>query len=210
MKKEKFNQKLLVEGNDDQHVIWSLCQKFALSENFDVIDCDGIDNIFAQLPIRMKQSEIKTIGIIVDADFDIQKRWQKLMSVVEKYEYLFDKQLRSEGIIITQDNMPKLGIWIMPNNEVSGMLEDFITFLVPDNDKLFPLAQDILSKLENLNINQYQLIHRTKALISTWLAWQEDPGTPMGLAITKKYLSTDEKNCIQFINWLIELFHSNE
>lgn len=32
MHREKFNKKLLVEGNDDQHVVWALCKKFDLPE----------------------------------------------------------------------------------------------------------------------------------------------------------------------------------
>ena len=39
---EKFPQKLLVEGNDDQHIIWALCQKYSLTHNFDAIDCVGL------------------------------------------------------------------------------------------------------------------------------------------------------------------------
>ena len=57
--REKFNQKLLVEGNDDQHVIWALCLKFSIRESFDVIDCNDIDQIIEQLPVRFKQSEIE-------------------------------------------------------------------------------------------------------------------------------------------------------
>lgn len=210
MMKEKYSQKLLVEGNDDRHVIWSLCQKFNVPENFDVIDCDGIDNIFAQLPIRIKQSGIKTIGIMVDADFDIQKRWQKLYDALKKLGYKIDNVVNSEGVILSQDNMPRLGIWIMPDNKVSGMLEDFIEFLIPDNDKLITIAKEVLDKIENEKINQYQTIHRSKALISTWLSWQEDPGTPMGLAITKKYLSTEQKICIKFIEWVTVLYKTDK
>jgi len=210
MMKEKYSQKLLVEGNDDRHIIWSLCQKFNVPENFDVIDCDGIDNIFAQLPIRIKQSGIKTIGIMVDADFDIQKRSQKLYDALKKLGYKIDNVVNSEGVILSQDNMPRLGIWIMPDNKVSGMLEDFIEFLIPDNDKLITIAKEVLDKIENEKINQYQTIHRSKALISTWLSWQEDPGTPMGLAITKKYLSTEQKICIKFIEWVTVLYKTDK
>ena len=200
--KEKYNQKLLVEGNDDQHVIWNLCQKFDVPENFDVIDCDGIDNIFSQLPLRVKQSEIKTIGIIVDADFDIHKRWQKLYDALEKVGYSIDKQINADGLILSQTNLPKLGIWIMPDNKISGMLEDFITFLVPENDKLLPEANRILDEIETNKINNYQLIHHSKALINTWLSWQEDPGTPMGLAITIFHFS----NCALFINRIVQRY----
>ena len=49
--KEKFNKKLLVEGNDDQHVIWALCAQFKIIETFDVIDCEGIDKLLEQIPV---------------------------------------------------------------------------------------------------------------------------------------------------------------
>ena len=44
--KERFKKKLLVEGNDDQHVIWALCEKYSVKESFDVVDCSGIDSLF--------------------------------------------------------------------------------------------------------------------------------------------------------------------
>lgn len=73
---EKFpKQKLLVEGNDDQHVVWALCQKYQLPHNFDVIDCVGIEKLIQQIPIRFKQPDIQTIGIIVDADAELNNRW---------------------------------------------------------------------------------------------------------------------------------------
>ena len=34
-----FNKQLLVEGNDDMHVIMALCQKFTVAQNFEIIDC---------------------------------------------------------------------------------------------------------------------------------------------------------------------------
>jgi hypothetical protein len=70
--KEKFNKKLLVEGNDDQHVIWALCEKFKVPKTFDVIDCEGIDKLNEQIPIRFKQSGIESLGLIIDADSEIR------------------------------------------------------------------------------------------------------------------------------------------
>lgn len=205
---EKFNQKLLVEGNDDQHVIWSLCQKFQISENFDVIDCGSIDNLLKQIPVRLKQADIQTVGVIVDADTNIKKRWQSLHNKLESEGYKIDASLNKQGTIITNNDLPKIGIWIMPDNEISGMLEDFIAFLIQSTDQLLPKAENILKEIENENINQYKQIHRSKALIHTWLAWQEDPGTPMGSAITKKYLSTEGILCQNFITWLKTLYET--
>jgi len=206
--KEIYNQ-LLVEGNDDLHVIKSLCQRFNVNENFDVINCEGIDKLISQIPIRIKQSGIKTIGIIVDADFEIQKRRLEIYRVLEKVGYSIKPEMNPDGLIFLQSDMPKIGVWIMPNNEVNGMLEDFVAFLIPEDDKLMPIAKKVLEEIESTNINNYSLIHHSKALINTWLAWQEVPGLPMGAAITKRYLTVEHEQCKRFINWLIELYKTN-
>ena len=82
----KYTKQLLVEGNDDLHVVLALCQKFSINENFEIIDSKGIDKLFLQLPIRLKQSGIETLGIIVDADVEIKKRWTTLHSIFSKQD----------------------------------------------------------------------------------------------------------------------------
>jgi hypothetical protein len=203
---EKFKKKLLVEGNDDQHVVWALCQKFELEENFDIIDCNSISNLILQIPVRIKESGVETIGVIIDADTDLTARWNSLATLLKKQDYIIPTFLPEEGLIISQPGKPKIGIWVMPDNKIAGMLEDFISFLIPADDKLKSIAVDTLNSIETEEVNKYSLIHKSKALIHTWLAWQENPGTPMGLAITKRYLTTDHAKTILFINWLTKLF----
>jgi hypothetical protein len=202
--KEKFNKKLLVEGKDDQHVIFALCEKFQIKENFDVIDCEGIDGLIEEIPLRFKQSNPTSIGMIVDADINIGQRWHSLSDLLSKQGFIVPKKLPNEGLIVSKDEV-KVGIWIMPNNQLDGMLEDFIKFLVPKNDKLLSIAQNTLANIEHQKLNNYSEIHHSKALIHTWLAWQESP-VPMGLGITKRYLTTDEATCQSLVNWLKILF----
>jgi hypothetical protein len=54
----------------------------------------------------------------------------------------------------------------------------------PPGDTLHPKAEAILQELEQAGLNRYISIHHPKALIHTWLAWQEKPGMPTGQAIT--------------------------
>ena len=49
-------------------------------------------------------------------------------------------------------------------------------------------------------------VHRSKALMHTWLAWQDDPGTPIGLAITKRYFDPETPHATAFVEWLSRLF----
>ncbi len=207
---EKFSSQLLVEGNDDQHVIWALCVKFKLEENFEVVDCKGIDKLYEQIPVRFKQSEISTIGIIIDADADLKGRWTSLKSLLLQQGFDIPEKLPTNGLILTNEANKRIGVWIMPNNDLNGMIEDFIAFLVPKDDKLLPIVNSTLKEIEDKKLNKYSLTHKSKAAIHSWLSWQEDPGTPMGLGITKKYLTTDEETCLRLTNWLTLLFNPTE
>ncbi len=72
------------------------------------------------------------------------------------------------------------------------------------------LAQETINTLEERTLHKYSQNHHAKALIHTWLAWQENPGTPLGQAITKHYLTTDTDLCQQFVDWLNRLFNADE
>jgi len=205
--KEKFSKKLFVEGNDDQHVVWALCEKFKVSETFDVINCEGIDKLNEQIPVRFKQSGIDTLGIIIDADTEIKNRWTFLKGLLSAQGFKVPDGLPSTGLVLRNESNISVGVWIMPNNNLNGMLEDFISFLVPKGDKLLPIVNSTLDDIEKQKLNKYSPIHKSKAVIHSWLSWQEDPGTPMGLGITKRYLTTDEETCLLLIKWLDELFN---
>ncbi|MFK7032196.1 DUF3226 domain-containing protein [Flavobacterium oreochromis] len=204
--KEKFNKKLLVEGNDDQHVIWALCEKFEVIENFDVIDCEGITKLYQQIPVRFKQSQIDTIGLIIDADSEIKDSWKSIGTLLTSQGFTIPESIPLEGLILMNSTGFKVGVWIMPNNNENGMLEDFISFLVPKDDKILPIVNETLTNIEKKGLNKYSLIHKSKATIHSWLSLQSDPGTPMGLSITKRYLTTEEETCLKLVNWLKELY----
>ncbi|MDR2840368.1 MAG: hypothetical protein LBV75_03745 [Paludibacter sp.] len=200
---EKFNKKLLVEGKDDQHVVWALCEKLNIPEIFDVVDSEGIDKLFDRLKAECSIKKSDIIGIIIDADNDLQARWISVRDILIKNNFKVPENFPKEGLIT--DTKPKIGVWIMPDNNTNGMLEDFISFLVPENDKLMPIAIETLQNIENQGLDKYKT-HKPKTKIHTWLAWQEEPGKPLGQSITNKALSTDNETCRKFAVWLKKLF----
>lgn len=206
--KEKPN-KLLVEGKNDQHVIWALCQKFQVKETFDVIDLEGLPKLLEDIEVRPKaQSDLTCLGIVVDADENISQRWAQIKGRLEKSGYTLPDKPDVQGTVIEPPGLPKVGIWLMPNNKDNGMVEDFIRLLVDDGDDSLAFAEETITALENKNLQKYIPNYRPKAVIHTWLAWQEDPGTPLGQAITKKYLLTDKDLCQQFVHWLDRVFNA--
>lgn len=209
---DKYSQQLLVEGKDDSLVILSLCKKFKIKIPFDIKDCVGVPNLKEQLKLLLKGSgNLNTIGVVLDADENLSDRWKSIYNILKKSGKYKDipKTCDKDGTIIfpIEDDDIKVGVWLMPNNNDKGMLEDFVSFLIPEDDKLLPKVDKALSEIEEEKLNQYKEIHKSKARILTWLAWQKVPGTPMGRAITKKYLSIDPPICNDFISWLKNLFN---
>jgi hypothetical protein len=210
-KKEKFSQKLLFEGKDDLFVTAAICEKLSVIETFDLIDCDGVSNIpdYIKLYWLKKKPNVETLGIVLDADASLLNRWQSLKQQLENLGYEVPQYPSPAGTIIEGEKQnPNIGIWLMPDNNAAGMLEDFVKHLIPEDDLLLAETERVLEKLETESNNKYHLIHKSKARIHTWLAWQEDPGTPMGLAITKTYLTTNSEVCKKFVRWLNELFNT--
>lgn len=76
MAEEEFTYKLLVEGNEDVHVILALWNNAQLPIVFDIINSHSIEKLLDNLKLRLTTPQInERIGIVVDADVDISARW---------------------------------------------------------------------------------------------------------------------------------------
>ena len=211
--RETWSSKLLVEGIDDLAVIANLRNKHQLPDNFEIVDCKSVSKVPDKLIsyINLRRPRIQSIGVIVDADARLQDRWNSLKSTLEKKDYIVPNTPESDGTVIKGiGRNPTIGVWLMPDNLQSGMLEDFIRHLIPQNDLLHPFVDQILTQIEAEDIpNRYDpAIHRAKAFIHTWLAWQKDPGKPMGTAIAATFLDHNTEVCLRFVDWLNRLFNA--
>lgn len=199
-------QKLLVEGVDDLHVVSALMQHHKFPETFKIEEKGGISEVFKVLPVQLKGSNVRAIGVLVDADENAEDRWKSISSILNNAGYAgIPTSPPSEGLILETAGLPNFGAWLMPDNTLPGMLEDFVSYLVPANDDLWPMAQQSIEKIPE-NKKKFKDRHLCKAHIHTWLAWQEDPGTPLGLSITKKYLDAESDSCQPFLKWISNLF----
>jgi hypothetical protein len=219
-RESKVDAHLLVEGENDLHVISALCQKHNVPETFDILhpkrsslQADGVDQLLENFRLQLLGSagDTKALGVVLDADDLPDQRWQQVTSVIKRvnFGYVISAHPEPNGVIISApyDYRPRVGIWLMPNNVTFGELADFVSFLIPSNDKLSPYANNTLDEIERINLNLYKK-KRSKAFIHTWLAWQSEPGLPMGRAITAKALSADSSIALTFVDWLNRLFNS--
>lgn len=209
--KEKYNAKLLVEGVNDKHVIYALAEKYHLVENFDVIDCGSVENVYRQMDLRLRNpTSLKALGIIVDADYDASERFCKFIHQLPLNCYDTEGVCFSKtGTIIRphNDSFPIVGIWVMPNNLSEGMIEDFMMSLTAEGDmQLLGKADTVLDELKAKGLQRFKDVHRSKAKIHTYLAWQEQPGLPLGVSIKAKAFDSDAKLAHDVTDWLKTLF----
>ncbi len=215
---EPKNALLLVEGIDDQHVVWALCQSHTIIESFSVkrpqeqtAKADGIDQLFLMFERQLYAGGFIAVGIMLDANSSLNGRWQSILNRIQNInpDYELPKIPDKTGTIIESPDgyAPRLGIWLMPDNQASGELEDFVSWLIPDEDELVPHAENVLNTIEADDLAHYRH-KRSKAFVHTWLAWQENPGMPMGKAITAKALSANSPIAQTFVDWLNRLFNA--
>ena len=161
-------------------------------------------------PVRLKASEDGDIvGVVIDADTDLKSRWQSLRDRLIRVGYqAVPDNPTPDGTILDPPPgilLPRMGIWIMPDNQTKGILEDFLRFLVPTGSQLFNHVQSSVAAIPEEE-RRFNLLAEPKAIIHTWLAWQEDPGKPLGTAITARFLDPHVAQADVLVSWLNRLF----
>ena len=154
MANEIYTKKLLVEGNEDVHVVIALWNNAKLPETFDVVDCRSITKLLENLKIRITiPQNNERIGVVVDADEDVSARWDAIRNRLQasgKYDCR-GLELPEDGLVLQPLSAedPIVGVWVMPNNRLPGMLEDFVATLSEPGDPLMAKADDVLNQLFN-------------------------------------------------------------
>lgn len=217
-------KKLLVEGHNDAIVLGTLCKTRgiwvqhrnyndadkppALPFAFECKNKLSITQLLNELDAELDESDLQVMGIIVDADTDLMARWQSLSDRLSDRECGYPplpKIPDANGTIVRVEGLPVIGIWIMPDNQLNGMLEDFVAALIPGGDALWPYAKQCVAAIAPQD-RLFSETHLAKVHIHTWLAWRKKPGVPLGSAIKFSYLDANASQAESFIRWIRLLF----
>jgi len=223
---------LLVEGTDDQevvrHLLWHYGFEMARTEpgkplrhskfgdlrveRPQLLEQDapgaGFDRLLDRLDSQWKSSTAYNLGIIVDRDLDLPSKpnpWpslrKRILKTIPELKLPDEADaLPKEGLVVDHDSGRRLGVWIMPDNENLGMLETFASSMVRPDDRLWPRAKAAVDAIPH---EERAFKHKVdKAYIHTWLAWQEEPGSPMGTAIRARYLDAQSPTAQNFVHWV--------
>ena len=208
-------KKLIVEGSQDKRVIPEFIEKKGIpwgekKEKAIVhIESYGSDQFIDPYVIstELKASGLTHFGLMVDADDNPRGRWESIRNACLKSIPDFPEDLPKTGLIHTTNGI-KFGVWIMPDNQMRGMLETFLTYMIPDESKpLWDYAQKVVLESKKLKA-PFKQVHIDKANIYTWLAWQNEPGRQLHQAIKERIL---DPNCPHskaqaFFDWFKNLY----
>ena len=76
---------LLVEGQDDKHVVEHLYRKrFESAPPFEVLDQHGYQPLCDAIGPELKAPDREVVGIIVDANDDLRSRWEAITNRLKR------------------------------------------------------------------------------------------------------------------------------
>jgi hypothetical protein len=204
---------LLVEGKDDMRVVPEVVERAGVpwgprgSEIVRIHEIDGFPNLAVQFTSQLKNAGLLRVGIIVDANADPAARWRSLSSTLSPECALPEAPPRAGFVAPRTRTNKRLGVWMMPDNAARGMMETFLLALRPAaNAPLLAHVEQATDAARRSHGAPFPEAHRDKALIHTWLAWQEPPGRQMHDAVKQVMLDATLPYAGPFVAWFKELY----
>ena len=199
---QSSNCVLLVEGQDDKHVVQQLCERHQSIRPFPVDYKGGIDKLLKSIALEIKSPGRQAVGILADANSNVARRWNDIQDRLREAGINPPQSLDSGGIII--EGKPRIGIWLMPDNTSTGELEDFVVKMIPDDDPVWRLSKRYINGIP-LQHRKFIEKKKSRAQVHAWLAARKAP-RQMGTAIKVGDLKVDGALSQKFMAWLNDLF----
>lgn len=223
---------LLVEGTTDKYFFELLLEKAGLA-NVEVFPPKesgtrgrGVAALVKEgIPKQIeeiKRGSVSKLGIVVDADSEdddagFNNRYQVISDLLKNDFTLVSAQNNEKGSLFRREDAPEIciGLWIMPDCQEQGMLEDFLLPCITESDRtqLLELADSSIQEVtkcatfDNIRFNPK---HLSKVRFSTWLTWQQKPRSCRQLspacALKEGWLNPDHDNIKALTAWLTRVF----
>ena len=222
---------LLVEGTDDQHVMWNLFDVRKVPERFKVLmpnedyesahkddyapeqkaaEGGGVEALLMAVPTRLKEADLECLAVVLDADDKgPAARWGAIRKRLVRAGYQsIPEAYCGQGAVFEVSLRPqtprsvRFGAWVMPDNHSPGMLEDFVAQMIRQQDSMLPRVDQFLTSIPR-DERRFSEAHWSKARLRTWLAVSELPGRPMGQAIkADEYIDARHPSVQPFLDWI--------
>jgi hypothetical protein len=213
---------LLVEGEADKGFFLEICKKLNLTASVMVAppkDLGGTHNTKngvinhlknALLP-QLADGSMTHIAAVVDADYvahggGYTNTLARLSEILAPFGFTHEtSQAATNGLSFKHnDGLADFGLWIMPQNQHEGMLEDWIKSCVDENEHdLFEFAANVV---QQLGTPKFPTHKTSKAEVATWLAWQKEPGHGLYHLVTEGLLNRQRPLFGELEQWLETVF----
>ena len=202
---------LVVEGRNDHHLVLHLCRQAdpELANGFDFHDAQGLNGVINSVRNLVNRPDLTGVGFVLDGDETPQEHWRQVVErIAAAYpDMRLPQALDPNGTIVPEDSdmgSPRIGIWVMPDNQTAGELEDFVVQIIPKGDLVWPRSQDYIEGIP-ATARKFEDNKITKSQVHAWLAARRFPGL-MGVAVRDGDLTVNGPLCQRFLAWLNRLF----
>lgn len=186
----------ILEGKTDEIVVRSVLEKLEIL-NVEFKRCNGIENLLKVFPVLIKESDMRSIGIIVDANNSLEGRWQSIRDKLRNSDLGIElPETPCHHGTVRKFGDQFIGVWVMPDNQRCGELEDFVAELIPEGN-VWKLACDYIESAKD----KVARVSKSKSLVYAWLAVVA-PGMQIGTAFKTGKLKLDTENYTNFENWI--------
>ncbi len=211
---EMARPELHVEGRDDFHVLRELLARHGLATGATSPDprsprfgvADGVERLLDAIAVAVRAAGARPVGFVLDADVSLSSRWQAVCDRLREVGMTPPEDSPAEGYIgVAEDYKATVGVWLMPDNQREGKLEDFLCNLIAEGDALIGHAGEATAKATEIDM-RFADGDEPKAILHTWLAWQNRPGCPYGTAMQAKYFDHNAEVAQRFVDWFKRLY----
>jgi hypothetical protein len=211
---------ILVEGPGDEDFIKGFLKKIG-KQDVEVFppkhlggSGNGINNVLGFIPVLINQLRtgiIDKAAIVVDADytginggFSIRRKQITDLLAVDGYAIPVNPpaQAGRGEIFFNSLGQEPIGLFILPDHQNDGMLENFLKTLVVDSPYTAVLehATATVGALPNVLFNQQ--LHTAKAEIGTFLAWQRRPPSYASICLLDNIFDASAASAQDFVSWV--------
>lgn len=196
---------LLVEGDDDYHVVDRLRKTCEFMPYFTISNKKGWPNLKRSIGGHIDESGQRAVGLLVDANASPERRWREIATELAKVGIDAPSPSANGTIVEAKKDRPRVGVWLMPDNVSPGELEDFVKTMIPcERDPVWPLASGFVESIPAEN-RKFAMDKADKAKVYAWLATRKDPPR-MGSAVSAGDLDLGGELPTAFLGWLRKLF----
>ena len=208
--------RLHVEGTDDSHALRHLLIRHGMDydrqpwplELPSIENLGGKPGLLAGAETAVRVSNNRSIGFVLDANSSILDGWNAISSRLRRVGVATPDEIPQEGFVGEAETYrARVGVWLMPDNQREGTLEHFLRDLVRGGDPLLPYAEEAATHAKDELGAEFSADDADKAVLHTWLAWQQEPGLPYGTAMRARYFRDDSPAARAFVTWFCAVFN---